>query len=1398
VHTDWSMPFGFDCETRRLDDGPHVWLVRVFDVAGNVTETAAESTVRNRFGDELSPVHIRFLDLANGQAVWGDVSIAAEVTHDYSSTIKYVQFEVDGVELSHEDYPPCSATLGGEWGRYVHFPACGTTPLQESAVWRTAGLGLYSEHIVEVHARDESGNWGHASLRLRVDPPDPRVDVTREVNRVNNYFEVTLSVRNRSTEPLLAITVTDRNLGFQTLNACSVSIDGGSFSSPLGYPVAYLTRELSSELVFWWDSLGPGSTMRLRYHAVPILFGGDDYVAGPTIGDDFRLSFEVYGERHNLVPRTSWSSSEERARAFQASNYLIMTNPHRFTCPITDVSKLLCTMAELAKEKLGVLGYLPNDPAMRDPSAVRDLIMPGGEWAGQLGPAFTAPHPTRNEAYLLIVGETEIVPAFTLDISGWDISWSDGSQTTRLKRSDHLYADVVGPDFFPDLTVGRIVGNTAQEMVTPILSSLAVHNGSGFDRSHAVAIGGYESSDSDVFYHNALDVTADLADLGLSTATIQWSNWVDGEWTVPFTHYDALTLGDVDGDGIEELIIAQDADGKIRIVEPMGSETGHFYSVFSRYDGLAAGDLDADGRAEIVVARNDDASFGQLAVYKADGSLVSQITVSFDEWDDLAVGDVLGDGWAGGTWLNDRGRDEVVLIDESTDSVTTYRLTDLDQLHIAYEGAWTGVNFTRHDRMRVGNVRSDWLRDEIVIVRNDDQTIYIYNAVGTELARLGRDVDGDDKRDTRYTLYDGFELADIDGCGRDEILMMCDEDEKLYSIEYWSWAGNWHGSRMYTRLMSDWFIGTRYTGSETRHDGFAAGHVTAGAGERIVVLRNLNGAASTARIVVPLWHDLDRLANERLGDVGANRSIIVVNGHGNPGGASPIGTSFSGEWGTFGQHPFVFSFSCLTGDYEDGLRMDETFSEALFDHGAAAFVGATEVSGANENTPAMRGFFESHWNPDTTRAGKAFTRYERLRADDGIRWKFWIVEYNYYGDPKFGARGIPEGGGSALAAAVAAAPPTTLQVHVPMYNVEQVNGLDVVSLPGGESTSEDYQPQVPMYGVVVTLPLGYRLQDVALTSRGGLYGTLGLSLPIAVPVTDGMSAATAAMAETAEEDSNTVGWFPGRDFDWQVLQEGDGSTSVLVTLYPFQYNRLTTDARFYQDYAFALDYTAPGVTLTHLATEKSTYEPGDPVIVNLGLRAGDTPVDTVVEAAIYTFSGDYVDGLLLRSLPGLTGPAEFSAEWNSAGRAAGDYQVQVKLRTSDGKLLDQHTCTFRLGTQQGELTALTVTPSTVKIGETVYITVEARNSGTTVLAGEVGVAVRRGTTVVADRAQPFADLAPGATQRWSTSWVSAGNPPGVYTVLGRVTYASASDVRAVEMRVKGAASLYLPQVVRRN
>jgi hypothetical protein len=267
-----------------------------------------------------------------------------------------------------------------------------------------------------------------------------------------------------------------------------------------------------------------------------------------------------------------------------------------------------------------------------------------------------------------------------------------------------------------------------------------------------------------------------------------------------------------------------------------------------------------------------------------------------------------------------------------------------------------------------------------------------------------------------------------------------------------------------------------------------------------------------------------------------------------------------------------------------------------------------------------------------------------------------------------------------------------------------------------------------------------------------------------------------------------------------VAPDGDGSSTLFVTLYPFFYNPLTTDVRFYQDYTFQIRYSTPGITITWLSLAQTTLEPGEQVTVELTLENGGPPADVVVETAIHRYGSDeLVDGLLLRYLTGFSGPASFSPVWDSHGAAPGEYYVRVTLRETDGDVVQAATRRFNVGTVAAEMTALAATPQVFDIGQSVDLSLDVRNSGTVPLSGAALLEVRSvGGASVARFAHEFSSLAAGQSLHFGDVWDSSGSAPGEYTVLGSVHYDSTVVSSALSLTGRGAGTIYLPVVLKRQ
>ncbi len=248
--------------------------------------------------------------------------------------------------------------------------------------------------------------------------------------------------------------------------------------------------------------------LQLSYYVIPVLYDSTNSVvieglewdsgtiAVPhVIGHKLLIEFNSLKKKHSLQRddlRVDLTSNLEHrcvddvSCAFSDADYLIITSPARLCSEnpdsLDEVNNLLVSMAELARLKNGVLGYTLK----RSASGVKGNIKAyDGDWFVKLCPPLDDGRGPFN--YLLLVGENEIIPSprssRTFDPFGDDV---------HVDLIDIPYANIK-PNGKPDISVGRIIGNTTSALIEPIQNSIKVHeneHGYDFDRDKVMLISG--------------------------------------------------------------------------------------------------------------------------------------------------------------------------------------------------------------------------------------------------------------------------------------------------------------------------------------------------------------------------------------------------------------------------------------------------------------------------------------------------------------------------------------------------------------------------------------------------------------------------------------------------------------------------------------------------------------------------------------------------------------------------------------------------------------------------------------------------------------------------------------------------------------------------------------------
>jgi len=520
-------------------------------------------------------------------------------------------------------------------------------------------------------------------------------------------------------------------------------------------------------------------------------------------------------------------------------------------------------------------------------------------------------------------------------------------------------------------------------------------------------------------------------------------------------------------------------------------------------------------------------------------------------------------------------------------------------------------------------------------------------------------------------------------------------------------------------------------------------------------------------------------------DATPNQDIVYFFGHGNVGvWGDGLNTGMSGVWPLDfnGSNPFVYGTTCLAGGYEFNA---ESMPEYFFDSGAGVFIGATEVSANSANSSAGKWFFRNWSRTETT--GKVLTDLKQEFVSDSALWRLWAYEYNFYGDPKYGV--LPSML-NAQSDAPLAAPASTLDVHIPDFEVTNMDGWDYVEIPNGRLIAEPDHYQTPYWTVALDYPAGVRAQAVTLTYRSAPTVTTGLHLTVTQFITSEPQSLVPVVAPPA-------GWYPPLDqqYSWRVDDNGDGTSRLIIIVYPFYYDSAADNVVFYQDYTFDIETVTATAQIESLTLNETAYRPGETSLFELLVANPGDPQDVIVAAEVRSVVSDTtVAGFPLRSLKGLTDTVSLAFEWDTTGVTPGRYTVWIGLYRGDGTLLDSDERDFRVGVTSAELTALTATPTSFEAGQTIALSLVVSNTGSLPLNGTAYFLIQDASGAdVATLSEPIAALAAGQALQVDKTW----NPPavGTYRVIGYVAYNStATEARVVTL--DATKRIYLPLVLR--
>ncbi len=1227
----------------------------------------------------------------------------------------------------------------------------------------TKPVGDYQIKAVTI-ASDGGMQENRATLHIVQGQPD--LSIQRSVTRLDNVFRVNVTLTNSAlaTGSAVVSSIEENFKGFQPVKRGYESWSVGTSSILQG-------KQATATITFApVRTLNPGQSTTFYYDVIPVLFpdmstavyrmgvpqSKINYTMGSTSKTKY-ISLETVMVTDAAAPGGTSNLAASNARAMASADYLIITAPGALTdlYVMNEVHALMGDMARLAALKQAVLGYW--DPAL-GMNNLNDLLDDNSSWTNRLHPNFES----RGHGYVLLVGETEVIPA---DTTGpFNLYWSgtDGGEDYDVHYTDNTYAHTDG-NGAPDLLLGRIIGNSALKLDLGILNSINTHVNGSYERVEAYVGSGLGIAES-TMQGDANTVTNTLIADGYTVSKHHWEEeaFLASFPGIDFAQYDGLTHGDTTGDGVDELIWARDDGNQLVFIN---GSTGGIISIFTLDfedgDSISAGDVDGDGVAEIVIGDRNDT----IRTYEVNGTQIASFSRDFSAWEQVAVGDVL---------LAFPG-DEIVMADDN-DYLRIFSYTGLARAVIDI-GA-LGYDFADHDILHIGNLTTDNTAGTAEIVFTDR----------THDKIVGITANGDVKREISvdFDYGDNMEVANVVGDNFDDIIL-ADRSDSI---------------RAYTYTSGNDSVQSTHVDVE-QYDG--------------LVMRDVIGTLDEifhfdrGNMIHKVDMSYPDNAVQQFEQNIAGVDLIWFQAHGWAGGMDPTIDVSNFPVPFAGSNPIVTAWSCTTGDYEG--NGDNGIAEAFLRSGAGVYIGSTEVSPVAKNSNMSRKLFRDYWEPEgnhTIAESLLWMKNDRWEVSEYYDWWWYTInEYNFYGDPKFDIFAS-----TTLASQLPAQPlaaKESLVIDLPMYSVDTVDGVDSVEIPedailgthGGDLFQDQGEYEVPLYIHTIQIPARQQVKNVTMTARDGKYVEYGLNLPVVDMIPASAENAPVRSALSQEVKSLTAGhdWSPNfeQPFTWSVYEDIDGGSTLTLTITPFYYDPAALYSEYYQHFEFNIETISTSIQIISADTDKPVYSPGDDVYLRLQVENTSEPLDVIVSTTIRKFgSGEVVDGFSLTALDQLTDVGDVGLVWTWLDPAIlpGSYTIDILVEDMQGQRLAQRTLEMELGKTAGEVTGFSASPLLFQPGQSVATTLEFTNTGDQPISGLVIIQVQTlAGEIVYEFTQEFTNLPAASIETATLGWDSSSATETDYRLVGYVQYDS-QITRTVTVEISTQAKIYLPSVMR--
>lgn len=1121
---------------------------------------------------------------------------------------------------------------------------------------------------------------------------------SRTVTRTDSHFTVTLTIENQGTAPLQVTSITDSLFGFQVVPKHWSWIDvSGEYDPDANTCAVRIETE---------QGIAAGDSHTFSYDIVPVMRpqGTHHFVGQNPIHVRYQFSGTTHAQQATIV-KEGPHFDDDVADAFAASNYLIVTSPKALLERHNDAEsqRLLETLAEFAIVRQAVLGYYHGHRTLRTGMDANDGVgaghVFGEEWEQEI---FVSNDEDDTVGYHRTANEGDFDAPGLSEFDGFAVGNVDSMALINHHPQDEVLV-VDGHDQIGEVTCYMYEPVTKRFLDYPISSDWEpgdpfltgdIRQRPGYPEDELIFV----KSDGTVhyFYHQ------------LTEEMVFASVYEPGDFVL---------TANVFGSSMEELVIGDKSENDLVFYDQDGTLLGTYdfdpNHPLSDLAGLAAGDVTDDAQDEFVgldavddiVFVMDYSSFGSTGYFYKCSSDMELPTVPSDV---LIVADVL---------------------DSTKEEILVGRKEQHDGDPLGHFDIFTypfpGTTADRHTLDAMLNplgawadkMAPDWVNSGYLLIVGESDIVPAF-ANSWELSGEICYIES----------TDGFYGNTADGIKEPEISV-----GRIIS-------NNAKKMREHIERTMDVLDGDP---NFDKSDALVMAGRNKGAG----------GEAAFINMTLERWSIRDIL-----GDMGffvaeledpddpefftaaMNKDVIHLAGHGNWEHCDVITCDdVKASFDPGETAPLIYANSCLTGKYTMGASLAEVFLE----HGAVAYIGATEISYAPYSKYLAEGY---HRRYDVgVNAGLSLKEAKRHCAGDTAFARYNSAIFHLFGDPMLEPQGADKGA-DFVSAPSYKGPLAALQVIIPDYEVLS-HETDEVSIPGGGHLVVPGEPIVPTYSVSIDYPFSHQVQDVILTSKTDVSYPLNLNIEVADPVE--MSSGKSI----ARDAGSSPDWWPENDFDWDVRLLADGTTTLVIEIHPFSHNAITNESEFYQEFNFDIVETTTSLAVQFFDTTRPRYDAGEPIMANLHIENYGPVMDFLVEMTLDSEDTTQSMGFPLVLLHEVEGYATYSASLDPTGLDAGSYELTATIKDMTGDVQGAWTTHVALGKPFGVIRNLEITPECFVAGDNIQISCAFENTGDQVLSGRLMVDIidlEHDETISFTR--DFVDLAPGAQTSLVENW----------------------------------------------